>query len=499
MTYSTSGNHGRRMGVRGVNLVKGRMDIARQRSRIAALSLFLLTVFLSASSLFAGVMMEGFYWNCPGPWYPTMQSNAASLKNMAGGYGINRIWFPVPQKSASGGFSMGYDPYDYYDLGSYSQNGGPGTHFGTQAQLKSAIAAYKAQGISCIADIVLNHRTGGASENNTYTGGTSYTDFTGVQSGMCKWHWDSFHPNYYEYSDEGTFGGYPDICCVNTSPYGDMKAWLNWLENSSNAGFDGWRYDYVKGYHSWVVHDMNASSSPSFTVGEYWDTSMANLDTWVSGAGSSSVFDFPLYYTMQTFCDDTGGGGNLADVLDPTKSYAARNPGRSVTFCANHDTDQITTDKMMAYAIIITYQGYPCIFWQDYYNYGLATGGGSGSGWGNGINQLVWCREKLAAGAPNIQILESSDSQCLIYGSYGNSTSSPGYIIVVNSNPTNWKGYTVTTANGYLMNKTLKAYAWSSTVSGQNYAPNNQNCSSTGSVQVWAAPRGYAVYSVNGL
>lgn len=96
-------------------------------------------------------MMQGFYWDCPGPWYPTMQAQASALKNMAGGYGINRIWFPVPDKSASGGYSMGYEPFDYYDVGAYSQNGGPGTHFGTQAQLKSAIAAYKAQGISCLA------------------------------------------------------------------------------------------------------------------------------------------------------------------------------------------------------------------------------------------------------------------------------------------------------------------------------------------------------------
>src|SRR5690349_12686612 len=130
-----------------------------------AMVLFTILI-LSLSSVLAGVMMQGFYWDCPGPWYPTMQSNAVSLRNIAGGYGINRIWFPVPQKSASGGFSMGYDPYDYYDLGSYSQNGGPGTHFGTQGQLKSAIAAFKAQGISCIADIVLNHRSGGQSEAN---------------------------------------------------------------------------------------------------------------------------------------------------------------------------------------------------------------------------------------------------------------------------------------------------------------------------------------------
>ena len=43
--------------------------------------------------------------------------------------------------------------------------------------------------------------------------------------------------------------------------------------------------------------------------------------------------------------------------------------------------------------------------------------------------------EKLAGGGPNIQILKSNDPKCLIYGSYGTSSSSPGYIVVVNSNP----------------------------------------------------------------
>jgi alpha-amylase len=459
----------------------------------------LLLAALAASSAFAGVMMQGFYWNCPSGWYATMQAQAANLRNMAGGYGINRIWFPVPEKAAGGGTSMGYDPFDYYDLGAYNQKGSVATRFGTQTDLKNAIAAYKAQGISCIADIVLNHRSGGNSETNGYNGTSTYTNFTNTLSGKCQWHWDSFHPNFNEVSDEGVFGGFPDLCFVNTSPYGDMKTWMNWLKSSTNAGFDGWRYDYVKGYHPWVVHDMNVATSPTFSVGENWDSNTTTVDNWVNTVGNSSAFDFALYYTMQAFCNDTSGGGNVANILDPNLSYAAKNPMKAVTFCANHDTDQITTDKMIAYAIILTYQGYPCIFWQDYFNYGLAHGGGNGSGWGNGITQLVWCREKLGAGAPNIEILKSNDSQCLIYGSRGVSTGSPGYIVVINTNPSAWKGYTVTTSNSYLKNQTLKAYAWSSTVSGQNVAPNNQVCNSSGSVSVWAAPRGYAVYSVNGL
>lgn len=167
-----------------------------------------------------------------------------------------------------------------------------------------------------------------------------------------------------------------------------------------------------------------------------------------------------------------------------------------LSICGNHDTDQIITDKMIGYAFILTYQGYPCIWWKDYYNYGLSTLGGE---WGNGINQLVWVRGKLAAGGPNIQLLKTDDGDLLIYGSYGYSTTSPGYIVALNDNASNWLGATVTTGNGYLKNQNLKCYAWYSSVSGQNVQPQTKWCDGNGNVQVWAPPRGYAVYSVDGL
>ena len=157
---------------------------------------------------------------------------------------------------------------------------------------------------------------------------------------------------------------------------------------------------------------------------------------------------------------------------------------------------------MLAYAFIMTYQGYPCIYWEDYFNYGLAHGGGAGTtGWGNGIAQLLWCRGKLVNGGPTIQILHN-DNKVLVYSASGTSASAPGYIVIINENGSaypNWVGVSVQTGNSYLKNKTLKAYAWSSTISGDNTDPNNQYCDGNGNVTVWAAPRGYAVYSVNGF
>ena len=455
---------------------------------------------LMNTGAYAGVMMQGFYWDVPagGTWWNTMKSKAYELRYMTSGVGINRMWFPPASKCLNGGYSMGYDPYDYYDLGQYNQMGTIETRFGSQAELKAAIAQYKAYGVACTADIVLNHRAGGASEANPKTGGSTWTSFAGVLSGKAKWHWDSFHPNNYCGGDEGSFGGYPDVCYSAGLAYTDMKAWMAWLKVTANAGFDSWRFDYVKGFGAWVVKDMRAATGNPFSVGELWDANTTLLNTWANGSGAS-VFDFALYYTMKDICNNTGGGGWLPNVFDPNKSFAAKWDARAVPFVGNHDTDEIYSDKMMAYAFILTYKGYPILYYKDYYNYGLATGGGSGTGWGNGIKQLVWCREKLAAGGPSIQILKSNDGDVIIYGSYGYSATAPGYIVVINDNSSVWKGAWVVTGNGYLKNKTLKAYAWSSSKSGQNYAPANQACSSTGVVQVWAAPRGYAVYSVNGL
>ena len=84
----------------------------------------------------SSVMMQGFYWDCPEEWYLTMQKAAHHLRYIYKDYGIDRIWFPPPQKSDFGINSMGYDPYDYYDLGAYNQKGTVSTRFGTNRQLQ---------------------------------------------------------------------------------------------------------------------------------------------------------------------------------------------------------------------------------------------------------------------------------------------------------------------------------------------------------------------------
>ena len=110
---------------------------------------------------------------------------------------------------------------------------------------------------------------------NPKKGYNTWTDFSGVKSGKAKWHWDSFHPNNYCGGDYGAFGGYPDLCYSAGSAHGDMANWMSWLRSSANAGFDSWRFDYVKGLYTWVVKNMRGWA---YGIGEYWDANVSTLD-----------------------------------------------------------------------------------------------------------------------------------------------------------------------------------------------------------------------------
>ncbi len=457
---------------------------------------------LPAGASTAGVMMQGFYWDCPGGWYRTMADKASELRFMQGDYGIDRIWFPPPQKSDSGPYSMGYDPYDYYDLGRYDQQGTVATHFGTRNELKDTIAAYRKLGVVCMADLVLNHRSGGEAESNpNLDGAESWTDFRGVKSRKCKWRYDQFHPSRSEWSDEAVFAQYPDVCHVTGTEKGsagaDLIQWGTWLMDSSNAGFDGgWRFDYVKGIHPSYLADFRAGTGNAYGILECWD-GIDTIQSYVKYSGNTPAFDFPAFYTMVNVFNQ---GASISQLVDPDKVYAAGSPDTAVTFVANHDTDKdahvesITKNTMLAYAFILTYQGYPCIFWKDYFDRGLATLGGQS---GNGIKPLVWVRGALGGGRPAIENLKTGSSDLLIYGTLNGSDTAPGYIVVINNNAALNQGATVVTANESLHGKTLQCYAWYSYVDGKNVQPVDVTCSSSGVVDAAAPPRGYAVYSIS--
>lgn len=360
-------------------------------------------------SIGSGVMMQAFYWDVPagGTWWDTVEGKVQDWSNA----GIDAIWLPPASKAQNGAFSMGYDPFDYYDFGQYNQMGSVETRFGSLTELQNLISSAHNAQLNVIADIVINHNSGGDSEVNPVNGQSNWTDFNPM-SGKFFRSYNDFHPNGIHNNDTGVFGGFPDLCHHQTY----VQDWL-WKKTESVAkyyrdsiGFDGWRFDYVKGFEPWVVKDWK-NEVGGFSVGEYWDGNASTLDWW-TGQAEASAFDFACYYAMDAAFD-----GNDLNRLNDDMLWK-RNSMRAVTFVTNHDTDEIYNGKMLAYAYILTHEGYPTIFYRDYEE------------WLNKerLNNLIWIHNNLAGGSTNILYTDNNE-----YIARRNGYNNAGLIVYINN------------------------------------------------------------------
>ena len=408
------------------------------------------------------VLMQGFYWDVPdgGNWWNTVKDKLTAWSNA----GIGAVWLPPASKAQNGAYSMGYDPTDYYDFGNFNQNGSVETRFGSRTELEALITKAHAENMQVYADIVINHNSGGQSEANPFTGTNTWTNFSGVASGKFQRNYNDFYKNSYGNNDEGAFGGFPDLCHAN--PH--VQDWL-WGRDDSVAKyyknvmkFDGWRFDYVKGFGPWVVNTWN-SKVGGFSVGELWDSNVNTLEWWANNA-NSSVFDFAAYYKM----DEAFDNGNL-NVLNDDMMWK-RNPYKAVTFVANHDTDVIY-NKMPAYAYILTHEGYPTIFYRDYEE------------WLNKerLNNLIWIHNNKATGTTSILYTDNDEYIARRNGYNGN----PGLIVYINTS-SNWQERWVDTN---WSNEQIKDFTGHST-----WYPTTQ---ADKRVKIQCPPNSYSVWSLN--
>ena len=409
-----------------------------------------------------GVMMQGFYWDVPegGTWWNTVKDKLTAWSDS----GISAVWLPPASKAQNGAYSMGYDPTDYYDFGNFNQNGSTETRFGSRTELEALITKAHAENMQVYADIVINHNSGGQSQANPFTGTNTWTDFSAIASGKFQRSYNDFYKNSYGNNDEGAFGGFPDLCHAN--PY--VQDWL-WGRDDSVGKyyknvmkFDGWRFDYVKGFGPWVVNNWN-SNVGGFSVGELWDSNVNTLEWWANNA-NSSVFDFAAYYKM----DEAFDNGNL-NILNDDMMWK-RNPYKAVTFVANHDTD-IINNKMPAYAYILTHEGYPTIFYRDYEE------------WLNKerLNNLIWIHNNKATGTTSILYTDNDEYIARRNGYNGN----PGLVVYIN-NSSSWQERWIETNWSSQQIKDFTGNSgWYPTTQGDKW------------VKVQAPPNSYSIWSLN--
>jgi alpha-amylase len=442
-----------------------------------------------------GVMMQAFHWDCPRldgqeyRWWEHVRERVAGLARV----GFTALWLPPAHKAANiGGPSMGYDPYDYYDLGDIDQKGRAETWFGSRAALHALLDEAHAHGIGVLADMVVNHNNGADGvERNPITGESRWTLFL-PGSGRFGRDWLCFHPCPFETWDEGAFGGMPDLSHRNPYVYGELLMLARWL--IEEIGFDGFRYDFVKGYATWLVaaiqeyrYERDGRPFKPFGVGENWDGART-IENWTGEVNAwndnpVSAFDFPQREMLKALCDEYGFSLRR---LATTDTVARAEPLHAVTFVENHDLRDegrpIANDKLLAYAFILTHEGYPCVFWKDYFNLGLAL-----EGTPNGIAALVGAHESFAAGGT--ELLAVDDGVYVMQRTGLASEGKPGLVFALNNRGDGWGGRRVATR---WRGAEMEPVAWWSARDGSR--PLAQRTDDAGWGEFWAPPRGYAVY-----
>ena len=208
-----------------------------KRPLVLLIFVFALAIQVTANPWNGKVVLQAFWWdywnnNYANNWSTYLADLAPRLREM----GIDAVWIPPTVKNKNATGSVGYSPFDHYDLGDKFQGGSVRTRFGTKDEYLRAVAILHANGIEVIQDVVWNHMDGAGSD--TGSGGEDPTapsnrwkNFRyaciatpatssdaanyGARRGRFPKNWQNFHPNpdHNTEGDDITAGFFgPDIC-----------------------------------------------------------------------------------------------------------------------------------------------------------------------------------------------------------------------------------------------------------------------------------------------
>lgn len=364
-----------------------------------------------------GTMMQYFEWYLPSDCslWKKVQKEGKELKKA----GITALWLPPAYKGNGGIYDVGYTVYDLYDLGEFNQKNTIETKYGTKDDYIKAIKVLKSNGIDAYADISIDHKIGAdeveevraieesnddrrkdVSGEETILAWTKF-NFPGRGDKYSSFKWNSTHFDGVDY-DERTkrsaifrligkkwdecvdteHGNYDflmgaDIELINEQVIKELKTWGKWYVDFTDiSGFriDAAKHISYKFIRDWLETIRKETGRELFTVGEYWNPNINTLVEYINKTeGFMSLFDVPLHYN---FFNASRGNGDydMRNIIKGT--LMERQPVKAVTFVENHDTQngqalssQVQSwFKPLAYAIILLRgEGYPCIFYGDYY------------------------------------------------------------------------------------------------------------------------------------
>lgn len=326
---------------------------------------------------YSGVMLQGFSWDAYDySQWTVLEKQADDMKGF-----IDLVWLPQSGKCIEATQVMGYKPYYYFNQNS---------SFGTEAELRSLIAKFKANGIGAIADVVVNHRnTDGwfTFPTETYNGVTYKMQPTDIckndDGGATAKQATKKGVSLSNNNDEGQdWDGCRDLDHKSENVQKIIKAYLKFLKE--DMGYTGFRYDMVKGFSGTHVADYNDATGVEFSVGEYLDGNPSIIN-WINKTNKkSAAFDFQFRYNVRDAVNGAADG-KVASFSDWSKLNSTNNLMHdanyrqyAVTFVENHDMqyrsaseplDPLRKDTLAANAYMLAMPGTPCIFqphWRAY-------------------------------------------------------------------------------------------------------------------------------------
>ena len=387
---------------------------------------------------------------------PAWQDAYTHIRQQANFYascGFAAINFGPATLGAAGGFSGGYDLKENYRWGTNSEP----TGFGTAEDLRSAIGAVHASGMNAYGDLVL-HQYDGFDPTKVY----NTPDALGTYKGRF-----TKLPTYFVGAppnvnvdpvpnSEGNFGFGAMASYVNSTPPGKMLAETIAAAQiqTSTFDFDGYRIDDVKGTNANAVKTLLNSTGIAglYAFGEYFDGNSNNLGYWVNNDMSRrcAVLDFGTKFNVGNICNNNSRVwmGQLSNI-----GYCCVDGPMAVTFGESADTDnspgeQTIWNKILAYAIILMFPGFPRVYYRDWSTdvncYGLM----------DSINNLIYCHNNFANGdfVPRLD----THSQVFAMERLGLSFDKPGCVCFYNNDQYNT--YEITIQTSYWPNTLLHEY-----------------------------------------
>ena len=320
----------------------------------------------SVPSACPDVMLQGFYWDSNqdkqygNTRWNTLYAQASEIVAY-----FDLVWLPPSAKSSGG---VGYLPAQYSNQNSA---------WGTRAELEALISALHNGGTKVVADMVVNHVSNKSNwcdfyEYNFGDYGTFSPDASWIcktdevnsdaSAGDCKG--AATGSNDDGYGSEANYAAARDWDHNNEQVREMCRAYAKWMIDVMK--YDGFRYDYCKGFHNSHVSDYNTAAKAYFSVMEYWDGNKDVLLSRLADANYNTlIFDFDVKYAA---LNRGIGKGNYAACKGPGLLGAGKGK-YAVTFVDNHDTYQrdngndYVGDILQANAFILSMPGVPCVFY----------------------------------------------------------------------------------------------------------------------------------------